>query len=153
MRVGLCWQGSPSHRNDWNRSLPRAAIAPLALVPGVQWVSFCREDWKDELASLGMENGIAGCDDWLDTAKALLTIDLLISVDTAIAHCAGGLIGGPPVWLLVAAVPDMRWLLHRTDTPWYRKARLYRQAKANDWLSVVERVACDLQAEVRKVAA
>lgn len=146
MRVGFCWQGSPHHRNDANRSLPRGAIAPLAHVQSVQWVSLCKEGWTDELATLGMENGLAGCEDWYDTAKALQRVDLVLSVDTAIAHLAGGL--GVPTWMLIAAVPDMRWMLERSDTPWYRSMKLYRQQKAGEWGPVIEQVAKDLSVAV-----
>lgn len=153
MNVGLTWMGSKSHRNDGNRSLPRGALKPLALVQGVTWHCLCKEGWDDRLADLGMVNGLEGCEDWYDTAKAIRSLDLVVSVDTAIAHLAGGM--GIPCWMLIAAVPDMRWMLERTDTPWYKSVRLYRQQKAGEWGPVIERVAADLQLEVyaRRMAA
>ena len=143
MRVGLCWAGSPTHRNDGMRSLPRTAIVPLASVQGVEWVSLAKDAWTPEMGEAGLPNGLAGCDDWLDTARAIETLDLVITVDTAIAHVAGGL--GVPCWVLITAVPDMRWMLDREDTPWYTSVKLYRQSIAGEWGPVVERVAHDLQ--------
>jgi hypothetical protein len=153
VNVGLTWMGSKSHRNDGNRSLPRGALAPLAHVEGVQWHCLCREGWDDRLAELGMVNGLEGCADWYDTAQAIQRLDLVISVDTAIAHLSGGF--GIPTWMLIAAVPDMRWMLDRDTTPWYRSVRLYRQQRAGEWGPVMARVANDLQQEVwaRRAAA
>lgn len=153
MRVGICWTGSPSHRNDANRSLPRKALGPLAAVDGVTWVCLAKDAWDPELAKYGMVNGLEGCLDWFDTAQVVRALDLVITVDTAIAHLCGGL--GVRTWVLLAAVPDMRWMLGRSDTPWYRSVRLYRQHVAGDWAAVVEQLAHDLRLEVgaRKEAA
>lgn len=146
MNVGLCWQGSKAHRNDTVRSLPRAAVLPLAQVEGVQWVSLTKDGWTPELGAAGLPDGLAGCTDWYDTAHVVRGLDLVVTVDTAIAHIAGGC--GVPCWMLLAAVPDMRWMLGRDDTPWYRSVRLYRQPVAGDWTSVLERVAADLRQAV-----
>lgn len=153
MKVGLCWQGSTAHRNDRNRSLPRGALATLAAVPGIEWVSLAKDAWTPDLGAKGLPDGLAGCEDWYDTARRLETLDLVVTVDTAIAHVAGGL--GVPCWMVIAAVPDMRWMLSRSDTPWYRSVRLYRQAKAGEWGDVMARLAHDLTVEVhaRRMAA
>jgi len=152
MRIGLCWQGSKSHKNDGMRSLPRSAVLPLAKVEGVEWVSLARDAWTPAMGEAGLPNGLEGCLDWYDTARAVEKLDLVITVDTAIAHVAGGV--GVRCWLLVAAVPDFRWMLDRADTPWYRSVRLYRQQIAGDWGPVIERVARDLtqETQVRRMA-
>lgn len=119
---------------------------PLAVVEGVEWVAMSKDEWRPEMARFGWTNGLDGCADWLDTAERVQALDLLVTVDTAIAHVAGGL--GVPVWILLAAIPDFRWGLTGTTTPWYRSATLYRQEKVGDWRPVLERVAADLQREV-----
>jgi hypothetical protein len=143
MKVGICWEGSKSHRNDAMRSLPRSAVLPLVTVEGVEWVSLAKDAWTPAMGEAGLPNGLEGCEDWMDTARVIEKLDLVITVDTAIAHIAGGL--GVPCWVLLAAVPDMRWMLERPDTPWYRSVRLYRQSIAGDWTPVMEHVATDLQ--------
>lgn len=148
MKVGFCWAGSPTHRNNAVRSLPREAIRGLAHVEGIEWVSLAKDAWTPEMGAAGLPDGLAGCSDWLDSAVRVLELDLVVTVDTAIAHLAGGLIGGPPCLVLLAAVPDMRWMLNRTDTPWYRRVRLYRQHIAGDWNPVIAELALDLQALV-----
>jgi len=142
VRVGLCWAGSASHRNDAVRSLTPGCLAPLLAVPGVEWVSVAKDAWTPEIGAAGLPDGLDGCKDWLDTAERLTTLDLLVTVDTAVAHVAGGL--GVPVWLMLAAVPDMRWMLDRSDTPWYTTARLYRQQVVGEWMPVIHEVAADL---------
>lgn len=166
MRVGICWQGSATHRNDAMRSLPRGAVAGLASIQGVEWVSLAKDAWTPAMGEAGLINGLEGCDDWLDTSCRLLgrtrdgypdeqhqPIDLIITVDTAIAHIGGGL--GIPVWLMVAAVPDFRWMLpgvkgqwgeSTTRTPWYDSVTLYRQEVAGEWEPVIARIAADLAA-------
>lgn len=143
MKVGLCWEGSPTHRNNFMRSLPRAAVAPLATVEGVEWFALAKDSWTPEMGEAGLPNAVALCEDWLDTARVVEALDLVITVDTAIAHIAGGL--GVPCWIMLAAVPDMRWMLNRSDSPWYSSVKLYRQTIAGEWGPVVERVAHDLQ--------
>lgn len=149
MNVGLCWAGSKDHRNDAVRSLRLADLGPLTTVEGVQWWALAKDAYTDTLQAAGIPDGLAGCEDWLDTAERITgqhpgfpALDLIVTVDTAIGHLAGGL--GVPVWLLLAAVPDYRWMLHTAHTPWYRSARLYRQAIAGEWQPVLERVAADL---------
>ena len=146
MRVGLCWQGSTSHRNDSNRSIPVAELAGLQVVTGVTWMALCPDGWRQEMAdNAGLVNGLDGCVDWFDTAAVVRRLDLVITVDTALAHLAGGC--GVPVWIMLAAVPDFRWGLASTTTPWYTSARLYRQRVAGTWSDVIARVAADLQQE------
>lgn len=141
-RIGLAWQGSRAHRNDRIRSLPRGALRPLAAIPGVEWSCLSPEAWEPRLAELGMQPLLAGVSDWYDTATRVATLDLVISVDTAVAHLAASL--GVPTWLLISAVPDARWGLRDAHTPWYPTMRLYRQPVAGDWTAVIDRVAHDL---------
>ena len=145
MNVGLCWQGSRTHRNDGVRSIPYDQLAPLEAVTGVTWHCLAKEEWRPEMAVHGWVNALAGCVDWYDTANAVKRLDLVISVDTALVHLTGGLLDGPPVWMLVAAMPDMRWGLRSKTTPWYDRVLLYRQERVGDWRPVLAEVATDLQ--------
>jgi hypothetical protein len=141
IRVGLAWQGSSAHPRDLERSIPPATLAPLAALPEVAWYGLQREGHLAEPFP-----GIQSLGPWLsnfsDLAHALSAMDLVITVDTAVAHLAGAL--GTPVLLLVTSWPDWRWMLDREDSPWYPTLRLYRQPKAGDWDSVVQRVLSDL---------
>ena len=140
-RVGLCWAGNPGHGNDRNRSLALARLAPLFDVPGIAWFSLQHGERAGEIASAHGEQALAPLppDATLsDTAALVAELDLVISVDTSIAHLAGAL--ARPVWILLPFAPDWRWQLERDDSPWYPTARLFRQERARDWQSVVERV-------------
>lgn len=138
-RIGLAWAGSPTHVNDRNRSLPFAALRALAGVPGVRLFSLQKGPAAGEahgapdLVLLGDE-----LRDFADTAAVIAHLDLVISVDTSVAHLAGAM--GKPVWVLLPFVPDWRWLWQRSDSPWYPTARLFRQPQAGDWGSVTTRV-------------
>ena len=138
--VGLVWAGNPEHRNDRNRSCPLPALEPLRAVAGVAFHSLqvgpaaADTPWLTNLAP-----AIA---DFSDTAAAIMALDLVIAVDTAAAHLAGAL--GKPVWLLLPHVPDWRWLLHRSDSPWYPSMTLFRQSAPGDWAGCLERVAAAL---------
>jgi len=141
LRVGLAWSGNPQHRNDHNRSLLPATLNPLMDVP-VQYVNVQRElraatddAW---LAQHGVAHFGEHLQDFTDTAALLSSMDLVITVDTAIAHLAGAL--GKPVWILLPYDPDWRWLTERDDSPWYPSAQLFRQTARGDWDGVIERV-------------
>ncbi|MBF0625484.1 MAG: tetratricopeptide repeat protein [Magnetococcales bacterium] len=135
-QVGLVWAGKASHRNDWNRSLDPAALAPLFEVPGVCFHSL-QKDLDPALAHALSARGTLDhwgpdLDDFFTTACALMALDLVISVDTAVAHLAGAL--GRPTWVLIPANADWRWLADdRTTSPWYPSLRLFRQQRAGDW--------------------
>ncbi|MFN2316952.1 MAG: tetratricopeptide repeat protein [Gemmatimonadales bacterium] len=146
LRVGICWEGSPIHRDNGNRSLPKSALGTLQKfdLGGVSWISLCRDGWRPELADAGLVDGLTGVTDWQDTAHRIAGLDLVITVDTAIAHLAGAC--NVPVWILLAAVPDMRWGLQSSTTPWYRSARLFRQTIGGDWTPVIEQVGAQLGA-------
>jgi glycosyltransferase involved in cell wall biosynthesis len=146
LRVGLVWGGNPDHKADRRRSISLDALAPLAQVPGVHFFALqkgpaaVQADTPPEGLKLTNLGPLLG--DFVDTAAVLEHLDLVITVDTSVAHLAGAL--GRPFWGLLAVAPDWRWLLEREDSPWYPTARLFRQESFGDWSAVVERVAKSL---------
>jgi tetratricopeptide (TPR) repeat protein len=147
-RIGLVWSGHPGHKNDHNRSIPLARFAPLLeSARAVEFISVQQEVRAADRAALAGYPGLKQYGEWLrdmdDTAALLSCLDLVITVDTAIAHLAGAL--GRPVWVLLPYVPDWRWLLQREDSPWYPTARLFRQSAPGDWGGVLQRVAEELR--------
>ena len=143
-RIGLVWAGGPSHARDLERSLSGAALAPLAALPGVSWFSLQvgRQDVPPLPGLVSLEPLLQS---FSDTAFALDSLDLLITVDTSVAHLAGAM--GIPTLLLLAWQPDYRWLLDRLDSPWYPTMRLYRQPAYGDWGTVIQQVITDLTQE------
>lgn len=140
-RVGIVWAGNPAHRNDAARSIPSALMhRMISLHPDLQIVCMQHGVAHDEIPPNVYEFPVSG--DWLATANELCTLDLLISVDTGIAHLAGAL--GVPVWLLVPHVPDWRWGASGEQTPWYITMRLFRQTSRGDWPDVLARVGQEL---------
>ena len=140
-RVGLVWTGNPGHRNDRNRSLPPEELRALAGLDGLVFVSLQKGPPPPEtgLEMLDLSSRLV---DVADTAAVIDNLDLVISVDTAVAHLAGAL--GKPVWTLLPHAPDWRWLLDRKDSPWYPTMRLFRQPARKDWASVMRGVRNDL---------
>jgi hypothetical protein len=149
LRVGLAWSGNPQHRNDHNRSLVLRDLL-TCLPEGPQYVCVQKELREADKAVLAdnPQIGFYGSDlnDFSDTAALCAKLDLIISVDTSVAHLAGAL--GVTTWLLLPHVPDWRWLLHREDSPWYPSMKLYRQQQRGDWTAVFERVRGDLMGVV-----
>ncbi len=140
-RIGLVWAGSPGHGRDFERSLPVAFLEPLAALPGVAWFSF--QVGNQDIPPLPTLTTLAPLfENFSDTAYALNAMDLLITVDTSVAHLAGAM--GIPTFLLLSYHPDYRWMLERSDSPWYPTMRLYRQPADGDWGSVVIQVITDL---------
>jgi hypothetical protein len=138
----VAWAGSADHVNDRNRSLQLRQMAPLfALNAGI--VSIQRDLRAADAEELMRHPALTHVGDALadfdDTAAVVTLADLVITVDTSVAHLAGAL--GRPTWVLVPFWPDWRWMLERTDTPWYPTMRLCRQPKAGDWESVIAQVA------------
>jgi tetratricopeptide (TPR) repeat protein len=142
VKVGLAWQGSPTNRN----SATLEQFVQLARLPGIQFVSLQK--------GLGAEQVALQCDridvldfgdrldangSFLDTAAIMMNLDLVITVDTSIGHLAGAL--GVPVWIALGYSPDWRWMLGRSDTPWYPSARLFRQPRPGDWDGVFRQLA------------
>jgi ADP-heptose:LPS heptosyltransferase len=141
LRVGVCWTGNPKHLNDRHRSLPLDSFASLLSVPGLDFISLQKEVGVAEKRVLDDCNVVelgSGFQDFADTAAVIAMLDFVISVDTSVAHLAGAL--GKAVALLLPFSPDWRWLLHRTDSPWYPTMRLYRQSTIGDWSEPLERL-------------
>jgi tetratricopeptide (TPR) repeat protein len=142
-RIGLVWRGRPEHKNDRRRSIPARLLAPL-LQHQAGWVSLQQGAKPEELAALGPIRQLGDAfADLQDAAEAITALDLVISVDTALAHLTGAL--GRKLWLLLPLAPDWRWLTTRHDSPWYPSATLFRQQSAGDWAGVVSEVAASLQ--------
>ena len=146
LRVGLVWSGNPKYSYNLRRSLRLADFAALARLPRVALFSLQRGPQSAELrhappgfAVTSLEDEAGGI---LDTAAAILNLDLVITVDTMAAHLAGAL--GRPVWVLLPCAADWRWQLQREDSPWYPTMRLFRQPRPGDWTPVMERVVRDL---------
>jgi tetratricopeptide (TPR) repeat protein len=139
-RIGLVWSGNPNHRNDRNRSMPLATLEPLFDIDA-HWVSLQKDvPERDAAAIERLKPMRAGEElrDFTDTAALIEALDLVIAVDTSVAHLAGAL--GKPTWILLPFSPDWRWLTGRDDSPWYPSARLFRQTSTGDWADVVRRV-------------
>jgi tetratricopeptide (TPR) repeat protein len=145
-RVGLAWSGNPGHDNDHNRSMTLDALRPL-LRQGAQFVSLQKDYRTEDRAGLERAPEILRYDrelgDFADTAALIACCDLVIAVDTAVAHLAGAL--NKPVWLMLPRFCDWRWMNEREDSPWYPSAKLFRQDAFGDWAGVIERVAARLQ--------
>jgi Flp pilus assembly protein TadD len=135
--IGLAWAGNPLHRNDRRRTPPEGAFAPLMALPGQNFVSLTPDRALPNMASPPRP-----LTDYAETAALIAALDLVVTVDTSVAHVAGAL--GRPAWVLLPHAPDWRWLLRRSDTPWYRSLRLFRQSAPGDWHSVIGDVAAAL---------
>lgn len=146
-RVGVVWSGNAQHIDDAARSIPLATFQPL-LAPGVEWVSLqptVRDADAPVLATLpALRQFGAELRTFSDTAALIEQLDLVVCVDTSVAHLAATL--GKPVWLLLPFNADWRWLTDRSDTPWYPGMTLYRQSARGDWPELLERVGADLRA-------
>lgn len=147
-RIGVAWAGRASHSNDENRSTTLGAFVPLAELPDVTLVSLQKGTAQSQigtywgrapLINLGPE-----IRDFGDTMAILECLDLVVTVDTSVAHLAGAM--GKPVWIMLPYAPDWRWLLERDDSPWYPTARLFRQTPARDWRQVTAAIAAEIAA-------
>jgi hypothetical protein len=146
LKVGLVWQGSIHHQGDRYRSLRLNELAPHLSVPGVRFYSLQKGDGRDQLAAvagrLAIEDVAPELHDFADTAALLQQLDLLISCDSAPLHLAGAL--GVPAWVPLHFAPDWRWLLDRSDSPWYPSLRLWRQTECGNWAGVFHRIGQEL---------
>ena len=147
-RVGLVWSGTPGHKNDRNRSIPLDRLSPLL---GLDFEFHClqkevRPPDRDSLERRHQKIRTYESDlnDFSDTAALIMEMDLVVSVDTSVAHLAGAL--GQRVWVLLPFPPDFRWLMDGELSPWYPSARLFRQEKVGDWEGVIEQVVAALNA-------
>jgi len=145
-RIGLVWSGSTAHTNDRNRSLPIIQLAPLFTLPA-EFYALQKEIRPEDASFLAKNKTIKNYQDDLldfsDTAALIAEMDLVISVDTSVAHLAGAL--GKPLWLLLAFSQDYRWLLNRNDSPWYPTATLFRQPKLGDWDQLITQIKTQLE--------
>lgn len=141
LNAGVVWAGNPTNYMDATRSIPAHSLAPLTRIPGIDWWSLqvgpSVTDTPDGIVNLADE-----LIDFGETTAVIAALDLVVTVDTAVAHLAGSL--GKPVWLLVAYASDWRWMLHREDTPWYPSMKIFRQKSPGEWGDVIDRVASEL---------
>jgi len=148
LRVGLAWSGSTTHKNDLNRSLALDALRPLLAVPGVRFCSLQKdlrpEDAATAAALPNLERLGEAFQDFADTAAAIAALDLVITVDTSVAHLAAAM--GKPTWILLPNVCDWRWIPEEPESPWYPGARLYWQPGIGRWPEAIARLAQDLAA-------
>ena len=140
LKVGLVWAGNPGHHDDASRSLRLEQLNPILRTPGVTFYSLQVPVPSSDEACLGSFPNVVELGgrfkDFLETSSVVAEMDLVISVDTAVAHLAGAL--ARPVWTLVQYAPDWRWFLDRADTVWYPTMRLFRQARRGEWQPVIE---------------
>jgi tetratricopeptide (TPR) repeat protein len=145
LRVGLVWSGRTTHTNDYNRSIPLRTISRILDV-GATFISLQKDPRPDDRATLLERSELvdltADLTDFAETAALISCLDLVISVDTSVAHLAAAL--GCPTWILLPYTPDYRWLLDRDDSPWYPSVRLFRQTETREYESVLERVRTEL---------
>jgi Flp pilus assembly protein TadD len=150
LKIGLAWAGNPTHLNDRNRSMKLQDLAPLFRLPGLRFFSLQKGGAAAQANALpaGMEmiDWSNDLHDFAETAALIANLDLVICVDTAVAHLAGSM--GKPVWLMLPFAPDWRWMLNRNDSPWYPTMRLFRQTIRGDWNGVVAEVAEALSLKV-----
>jgi tetratricopeptide (TPR) repeat protein len=150
LRVGLVWSGNPNHMNDHNRSVPLGILSELFDLD-VTLVSLQKDPSEDDRALLSRSEVIDLTDpliDFTETSALLSCLDLVISVDTSVAHLAGAM--GRPVWTLLPYRPDDRWMLDRDDSPWYPTMRLFRQDARRSYAEVIARVRAELEAMIAK---
>lgn len=151
LAVGVVWSGNPDHKSDARRSLAAAAVLPELAMPGLRLFSLQKDARAGDAALLdAMAGKVTDLSPWLldftETAAALQALDLVIAVDTSVAHLAGAL--GRPVWMMTPYALDWRWLRHREDSPWYPSMRLFRQATPRVWDDVIARIRGDLAERV-----
>jgi Flp pilus assembly protein TadD len=153
-QVGVAWQGNPKHTRDRDRSFPLAQFERLAGIAGVRLISLQKGHGTEQLRELGGRFPVVDLGDLVDpdlatmqdTPAVMMTLDLIVTLDTSLAHLAGAL--GLPVWIALPKAPDWRWLIGRDDSPWYPTARLFRQSERGCWGPVFDRIAAALQEQL-----
>jgi hypothetical protein len=155
LRIGLVWGGSPLHPHDARRSIALEHLAPLTHLEGATFCSLQAGEPAEQVKQLGPRIHLIDLQDeqkdFADTAAIIANLDLVISIDTSVAHLAGAM--GKPVWILLNSSADWRWLLEREDCPWYPTVRLFRQPTPGNWQDVVARVDRELRELVARAAA
>ena len=138
-RIGIVWAGSPTHKNDHNRSVALEPFLRLLEVPGTRLFSLQKGPARGQLTALGLDSVVTDLDaaigDFTDTAAFVCALDLVVTVDSVVAHLAGAL--GRPAWVMVPLVPDWRWMEGIAHSPWYPSLRLFRQPGHGNWAAVV----------------
>jgi tetratricopeptide (TPR) repeat protein len=158
-KIGVVWQGNPDPEADRARSMPLAALAPLAEVAGVRLISLQKGFGEEQLSNLPPPMLVetlgadfdAGADAFVDAAAAMTCLDLVVTCDTSIAHLAGAL--AVPVWVALKIDAEWRWLTERADSPWYPTMRLFRQSRRGVWRDLFEAMARELAALAERRAA
>ena len=145
-KVGIVWSGSPTHKNDFNRSCEITDFLPILQVPGVKFYSLQKGERRKELtqvpSNIQIKDLSSQLNNYADTAAVIEQLDLVITVDTSVAHLAGAL--GKNVWTLLCFNPDWRWLQDTENTPWYPTMKLFRQPQSREWQKVIEKVQAQL---------
>ena len=147
IKVGIVWAGNPNHVQDVDRSIPLKNLLPALGVNGIKYFSLQKDLRDGDKEILDANSQIVRLDleinDFQDTAAIMMSLDLMLSCDTSIVHLAGAL--GKPFWVLLPFNPDWRWLLDRSDSPWYPTVRLFRQTTRGEWATVVNDVCVELE--------
>ena len=152
-KVGICWQGSKGEI-DVGRSFPLTNFRDISKIPNIELISLYKGDDENKVSNIDFDLTILGeefdngDDAFIDTAAIMMCCDLIITVDTSIAHLAGAL--GRPVWTVLKYIPDWRWMLNRKDSPWYPTMRLYRQNDFDKWKPVLNTIKKDLELFIEK---
>jgi tetratricopeptide (TPR) repeat protein len=143
LKIGIAWAGRPTHPNDRQRSIHLETLEPLWSVSGCSYYSLQKGDGPGKSPGMKPIDLTVALDDFAETAALIANLDLVISIDSAVAHLAGAL--GRPTWVMLPFAPDWRWLLEREDSPWYPTMRLFRQKKLDDWTDPIARVKAALE--------
>lgn len=150
LRVGVAWAGNKDHQNDRNRSIPLSLLSKLANTPEVSLISLQKSvdttEWEKSAAEKWIYNYSANLEDFTDTAALIEVLDLVITVDTSIAHLSGAM--NKPTWVMLPFAPDWRWMMAREDSPWYPSIKLFRQKAPANWEAVLTDVKQALQDRV-----
>ena len=146
-KIGICWQGSKS-KIDVGRSFPLSSFKNISKLRNIELISLHKGEGEDQISYIDFDvttlgpDFDEGQDAFIDTAAVMMNCDLIITSDTAVAHLSGAL--GCPTWVALKYVPDWRWMLDRSDSPWYPTMTLYRQKTVGNWVSVFEEIKHDL---------
>ena len=146
-KIGICWQGSKSNI-DIGRSFPLSSFKNISKLRNIELISLHKGEGEDQISYIDFDvttlgpDFDKGQDAFIDTAAVMMNCDLIITSDTAVAHLSGAL--GCPTWVALKYVPDWRWMLDRSDSPWYPTMTLYRQKSVGNWVSVFEAIKHDL---------
>jgi hypothetical protein len=145
-RIGLVWAGNPDNATDWRRSISLSLFEPLRSIARLNFVSLQLQMQGAERAGLDLLDLGSELTDFGETAAVIANLDLIVSVESAVAHLAAAM--GTPTWILTYQPADWRWLIGRDDSPWYPSVRLFRQARVGDWTEPVARLIAALRSEV-----